>query len=618
VAQAPVVSVTSPVSGQVFTVAAGSTTVAVPYAVTGSTPVGSVFTAPGSASVTLTQAGGPAVAGFAPVFTLVGVGGANTGITSSGTVNLPAGTYTLSATATNNTGVTAVAGPITFTVIGPPSLTITAPTAGQVFTAAAGSTTAAVPYAISGATVAGSTFLANTSASATLTLNGAPVVAFAPVFTGAGTTSLSSAGTANLAPGTYTLTASATNSAGLTTAATAVTFTVDAAPAAPTETLVWLQNNNCGYGGGGFGGGQGISANVTQQSVAGGTVVPLVFALYTGSSSTGTGCDNRGNSSRLTFVNDPSTEIAIYEVFSNNSSSTPLIYTYGANGPNPPFYSIGASEYLLNFPTAGGRHHYLVEIYHPGAGGALQLLGSDDLYTSGNCMPSDSSVQASFSNTAIASGNTIWFSSIVNLSGVGTHAATLLFDNSTITFSVRGVPVTLAVPAASIKFDAAATTASTVFNASTQSWVTIVPANYSGNVFLSGLAYVVPAGLPSGLGAVTWTGDFRSDTSAIAAKWQWAAAVYTKFGSSLSAVAVKPVAASNLSAYANSDPAGTPENFKSYVIAGARGVGGSDTTGSYTSAANTPIASNYWQSSGCSGNDSGDHSGDGGDGGCGF
>jgi hypothetical protein len=610
--QAPVITLTGPSAGQVFTVAAGSTTAAVPYAATGSTPVGSLFTAVTSASLTLTQ-GGTAVAGFAPVFTLVGVGGANTGITTSGSVNLPGGTYTFSATATNNSGVSAVATPITFTVVGAPTLTITAPTAGQVFTAAAGATTAAVPYAISGATSAGSTFPTNASASATLTLGGTVVAAFAPVFSGAGTAAIAATGTANLAPGTYTLTSTATNSAGLTVTATAVTFTVNAAPAAPTETLIWLQNNNCGYG---YGGGQASNANVTQQSAAGGTVVPLVFGLYTGSTPNNNGCGNRGSSNQLTFVSDPSTEIAIYEVFSNNTSSPPLIYTYSANGPNPPFFSIGSSEYLLNFPTAGGRHHYVAEIYHAGAGGVLQLLGSDDLYTTQNCLPQDSAVQGSFNGTAIAAGNTVWFSSIVNLSSYGAHAATLLFDNSTITFTVKGVAVTLTVPAASIKFDSAATAASTVYNASTQSWVTIVPAGYSGNVFLTGLAYVVPAGVPANLSGVTWTGDFRSDSSAIAANWQWSAAVYTKFGSTLSALAIKPVAASNLSLYANSDPAGTPENFKSFVIAGARGAGGGDVVGSESNLGYANIGSDNWQSSGCSGDQVGDHCGDSGSGGC--
>jgi hypothetical protein len=41
----------------------------------------------------------------------------------------------------------------------------------------------------------------------------------------------------------------------------------------------------------------------------------------------------------------------------------------------------------------------------------------------------------------------------------------------------------------------------------------------------------------------------------------------------------------NASQYNNSDQAGTPENFKQFVIGGARGGGGSNYTGSYSGTA---------------------------------
>jgi hypothetical protein len=625
---APTATLTEPVSGQVFAITPGNTAATVPYALAANTPAGSVFASTAAATLALKTSGGAAVAGFAPVFNLVSAAGAATGITATGTVNLPAGTYVLSGTATNNTGGSASTLPVTFTVVGPPTLAITAPTAGQVFTIAAGGTAAAVPYTITGTTPAGTTFPAS-AASATLTLNGAAVSGFAPVFTGAGTGTITGAGTASLAPGVYTLSASATNSSGIVVTATAITFTVNAAPAAPAETLVWLQNcgnaggclgNNFGgnYGGGSCGGSGGGAANALQATVTGGSVVPLAFALYTAGGSASGGWGNGGNNQ--TFVKDTSTLIAIYEVLAGGGSTTPLIYTYGANGPNPPFYSIGSSEYLLYFPTAGGAHHYSVEVYHPGAGGALQLLGTEDLYTQGDSLPAASAVLANFGSTPIAAGNTIWFTSVVNVRGLSGQAATLVVDNATITFSVFGRPVTLAVPAAVIQFDPNATTASTVYNASTQSWVTVVPAGYTGNVFLSGLPYVVPAGFPAGLNSVTWTGSFRSNSSALCASWKWGAAVYTQFTGNLAAITVKPVDAGNLSAIVNSDPAGTPENFKSFLIAGARGTGGSQYLGADTSGATPEIRSTCWSSCGCTGDQDGDRSGDGRDGGngCGF
>jgi hypothetical protein len=631
---APTAAISEPASGQVFAITPGNTTAAVPYAMAANTPAGSVFASSAAATLTLNTSGGAAVAGFAPVFSLVSVAGAATGISSTGTVNLPAGTYVLSGTATNSTGGSASTLPVTFTVVGPPTLAISAPTAGQVFTIAAGGTAATVPYTITGTTPAGTTFPASTPASATLTLNGAAVSGFAPVFTGAGTATITATGTASLAAGVYTLSASATNSSGIVVSATPITFTVNAAPAAPTETLVWLQNcgngggnfgNNCGgnygYGSGsncgGYGSGAG-AANTLQQTVTGGAVAPLAFALYTAGGSAPGGCGNYGNNE--TFVKDTTTLIAIYEVLANGGSTTPLIYTYGANGPNPPFYSIGSSEYLLYFPTGGGSHHYSVEVYHPGAGGALQLLGTEDLYTQGDSLPAASAVLSSFGSTPIAAGNTIWFSSVLNVRGLSGQAATLVFDNSTITFSLLGKPVTLAVPAAVIQFDPNATAASTVYNASTQNWVTVVPVGYTGDVFLSGLPYTVPAGFPAGLNAVTWTGCFRSNSSAISASWKWGAAVYTQFTTNLAGITVKPVDASNLSAIPNSDPAGTPENFKAFLVAGARGSGGAQFVGADTAGATPQIRSDCWSSCGCTGDQDGDRSGDGRDGGngCGF
>jgi hypothetical protein len=63
--------------------------------------------------------------------------------------------------------------------------------------------------------------------------------------------------------------------------------------------------------------------------------------------------------------------------------------------------------------------------------------------------------------------------------------------------------------------------------------------------------------------------------------WQWAAAVYTRFTINLGALGVKPIDASTGSQYLNNDKAGSPENYKPYVIAGARGTGGTDYAGQY-------------------------------------
>ena len=61
--------------------------------------------------------------------------------------------------------------------------------------------------------------------------------------------------------------------------------------------------------------------------------------------------------------------------------------------------------------------------------------------------------------------------------------------------------------------------------------------------------------------------------------WKWAAAAYTNFSTDYNALKVKPVDDNNVSHYQNSDHAGTPENYKGYVIGGARGGGGSNCAG---------------------------------------
>jgi hypothetical protein len=56
---------------------------------------------------------------------------------------------------------------------------------------------------------------------------------------------------------------------------------------------------------------------------------------------------------------------------------------------------------------------------------------------------------------------------------------------------------------------------------------------------------------------------------------------------------VKPVDDNKASIYQNSDHAGTPEYFQTYVIGGATGGGGSNFTGSYSAtAAVTPVLGN--------------------------
>jgi hypothetical protein len=184
-----------------------------------------------------------------------------------------------------------------------------------------------------------------------------------------------------------------------------------------------------------------------------------------------------------------------------------------------------------------------------------------------------SSIASDFNGTAINGDRYVWFNSIVKASGVGSGPVNIFFRNGSITFNVGTTSYTLPVPDAHVQF-AGTGASSTAF--SSGKWETSVPARYGKNAFLSGLAYKLPANFPGGIKPVAWSGQIAVDDPGVSLQWKWAAAVYTTFDGN-AGVDVKPVDDG-----INSDHAGTPENFKQYVVGGARGGGGSNFTGSYS------------------------------------
>ena len=196
-----------------------------------------------------------------------------------------------------------------------------------------------------------------------------------------------------------------------------------------------------------------------------------------------------------------------------------------------------------------------------------------------------SSITGNFNGTAIPANDTVWFSSVAKVQGTGSSPVTIEISNQTISFTANGSPTTVSVPNTVLTLSPTATTASTTYDAASNTWDTTAPMSFSGNVLLAGAALPTGAGLPGGIKNVTWQGQFSTDTSGIKVNWQWAAAVYTQFSTDLSTLGIKPVDQSSLSQYHNSDHAGTPETYKSYVIGGGTGGGGSNFTGSYSATA---------------------------------
>ena len=151
------------------------------------------------------------------------------------------------------------------------------------------------------------------------------------------------------------------------------------------------------------------------------------------------------------------------------------------------------------------------------------------------------------------------------------------FTNQTIIIPGFG---TVNVPDSTVTFDPAAVSASTSFAGT---WSTTVPSSIKGNTFFSGHSVQIPAGLPGSV-KPTWSGTITVDRVGVSVNWQWAAAVYPSahFSANDGALGVKSVDDKNLDPMYpnNSDHAGTPENFKTFVVGGGTGGGGSNYTGS--------------------------------------
>ena len=201
---------------------------------------------------------------------------------------------------------------------------------------------------------------------------------------------------------------------------------------------------------------------------------------------------------------------------------------------------------------------------------------------------------SNFNGTPINGGNYVWFNANFTATGIPSSGATVTLTNSTISFMEGGTQHQLSVPNAQIVFSPGATCSSTTFNTMTNTWTTTVPVKGDDEIFLSGLAWPVPiGGLKGGINPVSWEGTFSANgTPGVSIQWKWGAAVYSNFPSDYNALAVKS-GHHTACGQKNGDHAGTPEGvnnmdqpWKQFVLGGARGGGGSNWTGSWSSTQN--------------------------------
>jgi hypothetical protein len=195
----------------------------------------------------------------------------------------------------------------------------------------------------------------------------------------------------------------------------------------------------------------------------------------------------------------------------------------------------------------------------------------------------NSSIVSNFNSTPIQAGRYIWFNSSFNPGSFEKlkekETLTIYVTKSRIDFTANGRPYSLIVPDSRIRFDANVLTASTRFI--NNIWETWVPKNFNKDVFMGGLSFWVPANLPGNISNIKWTATINIDKPTTSLTWKWSAAVYSLFGGN-AGLQVKPISGKKQNLFINSDEAGTPENFRLFVIAGARGKGNKEYTGDYT------------------------------------
>jgi len=194
---------------------------------------------------------------------------------------------------------------------------------------------------------------------------------------------------------------------------------------------------------------------------------------------------------------------------------------------------------------------------------------------------------------AISANNYIWFTAIANnVQGLPPNGAQvkLYLTNSSISFTANGTAYAVPVPNAVVTFNSASQTtgAKTSYDPVNSRWSTAVAqSGLTGNTFVTGVAFQLPSNFPTGIQNVAWSASYSTDTPGITLQWQWGAAVYNSFSATYATTTPSNTNVLGVNAEdgtAGSDPAGTPETYKSSVIFGATGGGGTNYTG-YLSAA---------------------------------
>ena len=242
-----------------------------------------------------------------------------------------------------------------------------------------------------------------------------------------------------------------------------------------------------------------------------------------------------------------------------------------------------------NIGTAANPDYVVPTLVTTGFNGTL-AAGASLTYTETvnqiACTPGNAgSVCHTVTGSNLGSGCTAWLSSTFNPTSCA-NGATYKFQGVSCEISGGGVgwnPITVDCPDSVVTFSSACQSATTVYNASTNCWVTTLPANCSpGSVFLTGVPVTVPSGCSLNNSSVTWSiADSSNNCGASSLNWDTSCTGYNNFNqnglsgsSNYNDIGVK--SCDNNAGYGNggSCNVGYGYNGSSYCDTGYNGYGG--------------------------------------------
>jgi hypothetical protein len=225
---------------------------------------------------------------------------------------------------------------------------------------------------------------------------------------------------------------------------------------------------------------------------------------------------------------------------------------------------------MKNTPIRGCKAFVLAALLSSPLSASAQAIGSID---------------SNFNSAPIAGGNYIWFNSHltqITYSGEASTAPVVALRIKSIQarFTAGGTNYVVTLPNSTLYLTNGLSSPTGGFV--NGEWRTST-AKTGSHFFVSGLMWKVPSGgLPGGINPVSMSMEFYTSNTGPITKinWQWGAGVYTQAPTDPNDLGAEVISAS------------IPTNYKPYLLAGARGGGGSNYSGGWSatkSVSNLPL-----------------------------